>query len=219
MKKPLILVSCAVTAAAASIWAAQAGRAMINGKPVPGRMIDGSLYVKLSDVAKALDMQIVNRAGVYEVVRPGGANQLQGLTGKVGQELFTGKWRFLVKDVQRVDSYTLKYSESKLELTSDPGSDLVILNCRFKNGVQESVYMYFNGLANTALTDMDEQTYRIKWMDVRGGVADTILPGAAKDFALVFHVPEGAELKDLVYSIEPVDLKKYGLTDLRISLR
>jgi hypothetical protein len=203
----------------AVVWAAQTVSVNMNGRPSSGRMINGAVYVKLADVAAAFDMQVAGKGSAYSLVKPGGANQLQGVNGKLGQELFTGKWKFLVKDVQRVDKYMLKYSDSKFELTAEPGMDLVIVNCRFKNGVRESAYIYFNGMGNTALTDMEEHAYKIKWGDIGGGVADTLLPGSAKDFALVFAVPEGAELKDLVYTIEPVDVKKFGITDLRISLK
>lgn len=198
--------------------AVQGVRVTMNGKPATGRMIDGSVYVKLADVAKAFDQTVVTRNGVYSVVPAGGANMLQGTKGKMGQELNTGKWKFLVKGVQRTKSYMLKYADSKFEFTADPGQDLVVVECRFKNAVQESVNMYFNGLQNTSLTDMAEQSYKPKWMDVGGGVASMMLPGSAKDFAIVFSVPESAEVKDLVYTVEPVS-SKYGMVDLRISLK
>lgn len=203
---------------AATVWAAQATKVTMNGKTVSGRTIDGSVYVKLSDVASAFDLQVAKSNGGYALVQAGGADQLNGIKGKVGTEIFTGKWKFLVKDVQRVPSYMLKYANTKFEMNADDGGDLVIVNCRFKNGLKESVYMYFNGMADTALTDTEEHGYKVKWMDVGGNVADTILPGAAKDFAMVFGVPKEAKLKDLIYSIEPVDIKKYGLTNLRIAL-
>jgi len=200
-------------------YAIQTVRVTVNGKPVSGRMIDGSVYVKLADVAKALDQTVVKNGSAYEMVPAGGANMLQGTKGKLGEELFTGKWKFLVKNVERADSYMLKHADSKFEMTADAGQDLVIVHCRFKNAVKESVYMYFNGMQNTALTDMDMQVYKTAWLDVGGGVASTLLPGAAKDFALVFKVPEGAELKDFVYTVEPVDSSKWGMTDLRIALK
>jgi hypothetical protein len=55
-------------------------------------------------------------------------------------------------------------------------------------------------------------------MDVSGGVASVMLPGSAKEFAIVFSVPEGTEEKDLVYTVEPVS-SEFGVVDLRISLR
>lgn len=221
LKRKLVATSLVLGAAFALAAAYQAINVTMNGKVVTtsGRMINGSLYVKLADVAKAMDMQVVPKGGSYELVQAGGANMLQGTKGKLGEELFTGKWRFLVKGVQRVDKYMLKYADSKFEHTADEGTDLVVVDCRFKNGVKENVYMYFNGLGKTSLTDMNEQVYKPLWMDSAGGVALDMLPGSAKDFAIVFKVPEGAELKDLVYTVEPVSADKYGITDLRISLK
>jgi hypothetical protein len=85
--------------------------------------------------------------------------------------------------------------------------------------VNQTVFMYFNGLGNTSLTDMNEQVYKPLWMDSAGGVALDMLPGSAKDFAILFRVPKTAELKDLVYTVEPVNSAKYGVTHLRISLK
>ncbi|HEY0867719.1 MAG TPA: hypothetical protein VGE01_10085 [Fimbriimonas sp.] len=216
--KPTVLLGA--VAVAAAVWAAQAVRVTMDGKVVSttGRIIDGSLYVRLADVAKAMDRQIVQRNGAYELVNAGGANQLQGTKGRLGEELFTGKWRFLVRDVQRVDKYMLVHADSKFELSAEPGQDLIVVNIRLKNGVQESVNMYFNALGNTALTDMNEQVYTVYGRDIAGGVASMMLPGSAKDFALVFAVPETARVKDLIYTIEPVDASKYGVLDVRISL-
>jgi hypothetical protein len=220
LKGKLVATAALVGLVVAVVWAAQAAvRVNLNGTPASGRTISGSVYVKLSDVAKAFDMQVVAKGGSYELVKAGGANQLQGLNGKIGEEIFTGKWKFLVKDVQRVEKYMLKFATSKFEMTAEPGSELVIVTCRFKSGVKESATVYFNGLGDTALTDMEEHGYKVKWGDIGGGVAETMLPGSAKDFALVFQVPKEAVLKDLVYTIEPVDLRKYGKTNLRISLR
>ena len=219
MSKARALVAAGIVAAVAAVWAAQALRVTVNGKAVQARMIDGSLYVKASDVAAALDMQVTKSGGTYAIKAAGGANQLEGVNGKIGQEIFTGKWKFLVKSAQRLDKYMLRYADSKFELSAEPGQDLVVVECRFKNAVRESAFIYFNGMGNTALTDMEEHAYKIKWMDSPGGVADTLLPGSAKDFALVFAVPHSAELKDLVYTVEPVDVKKFGLTNLRISLK
>jgi hypothetical protein len=214
----VVLVAGAVLAAALAF---QAIKVSMNGKVVTstGRMINGSLYVKLADVAKALDLKVVGKGSAYELVPAGGANMLQGTKGKLGEELFTGKWKFTVTGVQRVDKYMLQYADSKFEHTANPGSDLVVVSCRFKNAVNQTVFMYFNGLGNTSLTDMNEQVYKPLWMDSAGGVALDMLPGSAKDFAILFRVPKTAELKDLVYTVEPVNSAKYGVTHLRISLK
>ena len=43
----------------------------------------------------------------------GGANQVEGLNGTIGQMLFTGRWRFQDKEVKEVDTYTLKVPTSE----------------------------------------------------------------------------------------------------------
>lgn len=220
MVRPKLLAAAAGLGLVACLaFAIQGTRVTMNGKPYNGRMVQGSMYVKLTDVASAFGQTVVVKSGGYELVPAGGATMLQGTKGKIGEEVFTGKWKFLVKEVQRTDKYMLRYAESKFEYEADPSMELAVVQCRFKNAVQETVGIYFNGLQNTALTDMNEQVYKPKWMDVAGGVASDLLPGSAKDFAIVFAVPKSAELKDLVYTIEPVALGKYGMTDLRISLK
>jgi hypothetical protein len=218
MKHPKLAITIAICLIAGLVWAFQGATVTMNGKSAPGRLIDGSLYVKLTDVAGAFGQTIVKQGSSYALVPAGGANMLQGTKGKIGEELFTGKWRFLVENVQRADAYMLKFADSKFEYPANPGSELVVIQCRLKNAINETVSVYFNGLANTALTDTKEQVYKPVWMDVAGGVASDMLPGSAKTFAIVFSVPKSAELKDLVYTIEPVS-SQFAPTDLRISLK
>ena len=99
------------------------GRQYLDANSGLWNMVAGFDHQGLADVAKAFDQTVVSRNGVYSVVPAGGANMLQGTKGKLGQELNTGKWKFLVKGVQRVDSYMLKYADSKFEFTADPGTN------------------------------------------------------------------------------------------------
>jgi hypothetical protein len=214
----LFIGACGVAAVA---MAAQSGRVMMNGKVVSAdtRVINGTTYVKLADVAKALEMTIVKKGSDLELVKAGGANQLQGTNGKLGEELFTGQWKFTATKMSRVQSYKGKHNPNiTWETEAEPGHELVVVDCRFKNGVNKTVYMYFNGLGNTSLTDMSENVYAVKLYDSKGGVAENILPGAAKEFTIVFSVPKGTEVKDLIYTIEPVS-GEYKKVDLRISLK
>ena len=217
MKHRKLAITITVCLLAGLVWALQGVNVTMNGKAASGRMIDGSLYVKLTDVAAAFGQTVVKNGSSYTLVPAGGANMLPGTKGKIGEELFTGKWKFLVEDVQRADAYMLKFADSKFEYPANDGSELVVIQCRLKNAINQTVGVYFNGLANTALTDMKDQVYKPVWMDVAGGVASDMLPGSAKTFAIVFSVPKSAELKDLVYTIEPVS-SQHATTDLRISL-
>src|SRR3954470_22446907 len=101
-----VALTLGVTAAAF----AQAGRSLIlNGAVVSRdvRLIGGRPFVPVADVAQALGQTVVTRAGGYEITAAGGANQIRGLQGKIGDTLFDGKWRFQVLAVEPIDSYRL----------------------------------------------------------------------------------------------------------------
>src|SRR5687767_10535052 len=76
----------------------------INGQVASNdvRMIGGKAYVPVSDVAKAFGLNVNKIGGGYELSNEGGAGQLQAKgNGKIGQEVFSGKWRFQVLDLRR----------------------------------------------------------------------------------------------------------------------
>src|SRR6187551_156373 len=89
--------------AAASALAQNGVRLILNGKVASTRvrMINGAPYAPLADIARATGQTLVKRGGGYEIIAAGGANQVEGLRGKVGDTLFDGKWRLKVTDVQR----------------------------------------------------------------------------------------------------------------------
>jgi len=222
------IIATAVLAAAA--YAQATLRLIVNGNVASTsvRMIGGSPYVKLADVARALDMQVVPRAGGYEMVPAGGAGQLQGKgSGKIGDTIFTGQFRFMVKGVRTVDSYTEQYSQDRNQISpKGPGDTLMVVDCRLKNGTtskQEVVLSNSDWGENTALTDDQEHSYAP--VDVDGHYDEGaphgawILPGAAYDFAVVFSVPKGTNPKDLVYTIVKYSERGNNKgTDVRVSL-
>ena len=72
------IIALAAASAGAGIYA---DTLTVNGKTtsVDVRMVGGSAYVKLADVARALDMSVMKRgAGQYELSKTGGANQVNG---------------------------------------------------------------------------------------------------------------------------------------------
>jgi hypothetical protein len=54
---------------------------------------NGKAYAPLGDIAKAMGMTVVKTSSGYDLVKPGGANMVQGVRGKVGDELFNGRHR------------------------------------------------------------------------------------------------------------------------------
>lgn len=227
-------------AMALSVTPALAGETLIlNGKTASTdvRTIGGSAYVKLEDVAKALGMVVTKRAdGKYEISKPGGANQLQGVAqGKVGDVLFDGKWRFQVLSVQTPDSYTMKtegepYDSSGLTSFDRPNRvirprkdyTLVVMQCRATNAVNEKRTLWTaisDTKIHTALADMDGSSHAPIAYDFEGGPIQSkwLVPGAALNFALLFSVPQDTKMKDLIFTLKNNQSDEKG-NDVRVSL-
>lgn len=194
----------------------------IEGKVATNDVItrNGKTYVPISDVAKALGMTVVKTGSGWDLVRAGGANMVQGLRGKVGEELFNGKYRFTVVKVTRAASYTPQFVKLGYDITPvSADGEIVAVHCRLKNGTKEPVTFDITMGKNTALTDEKEQSYAA----FNGASIDMVsrapkvLPGAAVDFALTFEVPKDAVLKDLVFPVNDLTIKE--TPDFRVSLK
>ncbi len=229
----MIWLLVASMAAAGLAWAAQAAvKLYMNGKlaSTDVRMIAGRPYAPLADIAKAQGMVVLKKGTGYEISTPGGANQLSGQKqGKIGDELFTGKWRIQVTGVQQLQEYTEQYCQDQRKLLpSAPNEVLVVVNCRIKNGLKEakSPILSEKMPGNTLLADDLGGSYPPVDYDaaqLSGKLADyaakRLLPGAGADFALVFSVPAEIKPKSLVFSVitYPDDVGGKG-TDVRIEL-
>jgi hypothetical protein len=228
----LALACCAAPALAADT-------VVVNGKSVPAdvRVISGSAYVRLADIAKALGMTVVKRPdGKYELTVAGGANQLNGVAhGKVGDVLFDGKWRFQVVSVQTPDTYTMKSGAELYDavgLTTfdrpnrvvKPRSDntLVVLQCRVSNGVNAKRTLWTaisDDRIHTAITDADGSSHPPVGYDFEGGPTQTqwLVPGASLNFAVLFSVPKNTQLKDLIFTLKNNQGDEKG-NDVRVAL-
>jgi hypothetical protein len=227
-----------VGAAAATIAAETGARLIINGKPASRdvRTIGGVAYAPIADIAKALNQHVVRRSdGAYEIVEDGGANQVEGIHGKVGDTLFTGQWRVTVLGVEKADTYTVKTqadsygADSSAHLNSQtrvidtpPGSTLVIVRLRIANGQKASKTLWIaRGDSHTALTDTMGQSYPPFLHDIDGAPTQTkvLLPGSRIEFPIIFSVPKDAQLQDLVFTANNNDstMSQKG-HDVRVSL-
>lgn len=236
MKTQAILVVPAVAVALLAPGArsaAQGGtRIQINGRSSQAdvRMIGGKPYVSLSDMARALGLTVVKKPGGYQLIAAGGANEVAARArGKIGDELFTGDWRFQVTGMTVTDRYMPRFSGDTRPISPDrDGDTLVILACRVKNGHRMKELINFQNMYgegdHTALADDQAHSYPLTRYDVHydyfnyGAYA---LPGAAIDFALIFEVPRGTNPRELIYSIYRYDdrgePKKH--TDVRVTLK
>ena len=221
---------------ATAAWAQSAIKLSINGNAVntQTRVIGGKTWVPLDDVARALNMQKSVANGQITLRPAGGANQVANkLKGQQGEELFSGKWRFTVTGVTRTKQWVRKYPGSHAgtdAVESDNGQDLIVVSCRLKNGTpQKTEFAFPSGSSvidwgmNTSLTDKNEGSYQPKSYDVSADEGSPVgryaLPGAAIPFNIVFSVPAGTQVKDLVYSVVLYNERgQKKSTDFRVAL-
>ena len=239
LRTALTLAATVTLATAAGALGPGALTLIVSGKAASSdvRIIEGRPYVPLADMAKAMHGTVTkHKGGGYEItlgnVEPtapdagavaGGANEVHGTRGKISQVLFNGKWRFSVLSVDHTASYDSQFLADKRTFT--PGGDteeLVIVRCRLKNGQHDTNVAMLSPIHphHTALTDNQGQSYAPVDFDKRGGHTDegpTMLPGSQTEFAIVFSVPKGTVLKDLVFSVQNVEEAPDGGTDNRIT--
>jgi len=134
---------------------------------------------------------------------PGGANQVKGTNGKIGDWFFTGKWRFCAVKVVRTQSYKDVYWASPGTWSpTSPNDDLLAIYCTIKNGMNTSSEpaLVTQGMASqvTAVGDDQGESFAPYHIDSRNGA---LVPGAAKKFVILFSVPKDAKLTDLIFSI------------------
>lgn len=222
MKTPHYLLVVGIAAVAAIGGTNYMQQVRIEGKVATSDVLtrNGKTYVPLSDVAKALGLVVQKNGANYDLVKPGGANMVQGLKGKIGEELFNGKYRFKVTEVVRTSAYKARFTNLGFDIApTGDGNEIVAVICRLKNGTKEAVTFDITQGKNTGLTDENEQSYA-NFAGVSIDMvsrAPRVLPGAAVDFALTFEVPKSAVLKDLVFSVNDLTIKP--TPDFRISLK
>jgi len=227
------LLASALVFLASTCLGGQAGKDLIiNGQVASKALltINGRAYVPVSDVAKALNLTVVNNGNSIELVPAGGANEVKGLRGKLGDQFQTTMWRFTPVSLNEMDTYTTKFNGDMETINPrSKGETLFVMNCRIKNGQNEVREMVFTQrkCGNTALADTQEHSYAPMAYDAHNETGPyggpKMLPGSAAEFAVIFSVPKGTQPKDILFAIiSDKDLaeEKAGKplgTELRIS--
>jgi hypothetical protein len=223
----------------AAVWAADAGtKLVLNGNVASTdvRVLHGKAYAPLTDIAKALDMTVVPIPGGYEIKKAGGATPIAGLQGKIGDVLFDGKWRFQVLSAGPVESYKMKYEATADYAIYNPVADLddgvmtakgtrqlIAVKCRVTNGRNKGTHALWvsNTDTRTALADDQGESYPPIAYDLDVSEpfhSKQLVPGAKTDFTVLFAVPEGTKLKDLIFTLRTIDNNDKG-NDARVSLQ
>jgi hypothetical protein len=231
----IAVIAAALILAGCVCYGLQAAtRLIVNGQVASTdlRSINGRTYVPLADVAKALNMTLVNQAGAIVMTPAGGANQVSGLRGKIGDTLFTGKWKLMPLSFEQMDSYTTKYEgdQEKYAPRTD-GETLFVLTCRLKNAQTTPVEMVMttHSSGNTAFADQQEHSFAPIGFDAHNETGPyggpKMLPGSASEFAVIFSAPKNTAAKDVILSIisgKDLSDAKQGVSpgiDFRISVQ
>ena len=229
----------ATLALGAASWAAGGSRLVMNGKTASTdvRLINGAAYVRVADVAKALGMVAVKSAGGYEIKKPGGASQVGNLSGKVGDVLFDGQWRFQVLEVKAMDSYSIKspgvmpasgadellhWNRDTNVISAVPNYRLILFRCRVTNGQKTKETLWTAPTdkdVHTALADTEGGSHVPAAYDYLGAATQTkpMLPGQVLTFPLLFSVPRETQLKDLIFTLRSNSAGSRS-NDVRVSL-
>ena len=209
----------------------------LNGKVASARvkMIDGTAYVPVADVAQALGQPLRTTPSGYVIGLAGGANQVQGLQGKMGDMLFDGVWRFQVNRVTEADKYQERYTANHpLEQTPGDSQKLILVDITVKNGANEKKYLLMRDIPEnlTALAGEDGTSAKVFTYDMRtgsgqhfGGGGDwdstpEMLPGSQAQFTAIFRVPQDFKAKDLIFTLnyEPKPFAPLKHSTLRVAL-
>jgi hypothetical protein len=238
-RRRALIVLAPILAAGAVAAFARAGKTVVyHGAVVSSdvSMVGGRPYVPLADMARVLGGKVTSRGDGYEIVTgeagggasgdaasrtaAGGANEVRGQNGKVGDLFFNGYWRFQVKSVDRAQEYTYRFSPNAYTAKPNGANDeLVVVTCQIKNGQKqaEEPILTAHGLntQQTALTDDQGQSFAPMDFDVRGGALSS---GAAKPFAVIFSVPKGTKLQTLIFTLYGFGNTSNKATHVRVAL-
>lgn len=153
-------------------------------------------------------------------------------SGRVGESLPSGSWRFEVLESKRVASYAMKktteadyalyHEAAEFDLnthTFNPkaGQSLFMLRCRLTNTNAEKQALWHYD-TNTALIDPQGESHPPIAFDMRGGQtqSEPLLPNTQQEFTVLFALPEVVQPKELLFTLKTIN-EKEG-TDVRVSL-
>ncbi|MDX2065100.1 MAG: hypothetical protein SFX74_05095 [Fimbriimonadaceae bacterium] len=228
MNRNIALLIVAAAGIAAVVGAQAARILVINGRVASTdvRMINGRAYAPIADIAKALDLTVVPRGNGYELTRAGGSNGVSArLTGRTGDWLFDGGWRFQVTGVRRVDRHERKYPYySETEISAEEGKTLVIVEFAARNGNRTSGSLEL-GDSQLTLSGVSEvaRDFDLNFDGTRN-ITKAILPGAETCGAIIWQVDAGSVPQDFVLTFGQFThyddaVRPKQATVLRVNLR
>jgi hypothetical protein len=235
MKKQLSTLIIAAGLAALCVAALAPNTLTMDGVTISNRVkvIGGESWIPVSDLAKAKGMQIANTTTSIDLTTAGGSNQVGGTIGKVGDTIFTGKWRIQVQSFLKVKKYTIKNKTSTdysvydgvadLEdqvFKAKPGFDLYVAKCTLKNARTGAEQFDWNPIDNqSSIADADGSNHPWLVYDIPSPafVSSAILPGSKIDFNICFAVAKKAKPTEIVLMLKSLSDSKSEVARIEVS--
>lgn len=151
----------------------------------------------------------------------GGANQVGGLKGKVGDWLYDGRWKIQVLSAREASSYTLTlpcannqdYSAFNESADFDSGSNtfsaksgyaFVVVPCLLKNAQTSAQQFDAYDSKTNAVTDDAGGSYPPIAFDMLMPFpwnSKVMLPGSGIKMTVIFAIPQGTNVQDLIITL------------------
>ncbi|MCG9895340.1 MAG: hypothetical protein MH204_07685 [Fimbriimonadaceae bacterium] len=202
LRNALFILACGAVAAVA---VAQAQRLLIiNGKVASNdvRVINGRAYAPIADIARSMDLVVAVNGNRYELTRKGGTGQLDGMTGKSGDWLFDGGWRFRVNRTYRTDAYNRvnEYYDDPVYQAPE-GQEILVVEYSYRNGNRQAAPLAFSASLAGADGSARSPYHNDFPHDGDRWFSQALLPGAEGRGAILFYVPRGFQPKDVLITI------------------
>jgi hypothetical protein len=160
----------------------------------------------------------------------------EGLQGKIGDVISDSQWPFQVVSMQGPESYVMKtdaepydyknlasFDLTKRVFSPKTGYKLVVFDCHATNRQksEKRLWVAVSDSANvrTGLIDMGGSSHVPIGYDFEGGPIQTkpLRPGETITFAVIFSVPQDAQLKELLFTLAANGEREQS-KDVRVSL-
>lgn len=236
MKKYLPSVLLVAGLAALGIASIVQTTVVMDGTTISSRVktIGGEAWIPVSDLARAKGLQVQSSGNTINLTTPGGANQVKGTNGKLGEMLFSGKWRLQIDTFSKVKRYTIQ-NETTTDysvfngvanlngqvFTAKSGFELYVAKCTIKNARKDSAQFDWNPIDNqssVANADGSNSPWLVYDIPSPAFVSSPILPGSKIDFNICFAVAKGSKPSEIVFMAKGLldskpDIFRISVTD------
>jgi hypothetical protein len=199
--------------------------ALISSPTSPEAKMADAVAAPLYQETRSVEPTVVKNVVALDVsaLATGGASPLEAQTGKLGEVLFDGKWRFQATKVENltapwvskkrlsIDHVVVspvaeyRYKDDSVTFTPSAGQKLVLVHCILKNALpdEKQSLSFFARDIMTSITDGDGSACPVLVFDIASNSfqSPALLPGAKLEFDVIFALPETATAKEMIFTL------------------